>query len=81
MISTLLILLSMLALCSKGEVPVKSGAERLDQYLPIIRNKNLALVANHTSVVGEMHLVDTLLSSGITKDQLLKVFAPLISIP
>ncbi len=66
----------MLALCSREEAPVRSGADRLEQYLPILYHKNFALVANHTSVVGERHLVDTLLSSGINKDQLLKVFAP-----
>ena len=76
MISTLLIMQSILALCSREEAPVRSGADRLDQYLRVIEEKNFALVANHTSVVGDSHLVDTLLSSGITRDQLLKVFAP-----
>ena len=76
MSSTLLIMQSILALCSREEAPVRSGADRLDQYLRVIEEKNFALVANHTSVVGDSHLVDTLLSSGITRDQLLKVFAP-----
>jgi len=76
MIFALLILQNMFAACSSEEVPAISGADRLDKYLPIIQNKNIALVANHTSLVGEVHLVDTLLSSEISRDQLLKVFAP-----
>jgi uncharacterized protein YbbC (DUF1343 family) len=48
----------------------------MDAYLPLIRGKRMALVANHTSMVGDSHLVDTLLARGLKKDHLLKVFAP-----
>ncbi|MDX1628714.1 MAG: DUF1343 domain-containing protein, partial [Fulvivirga sp.] len=44
-----------------------------DQYLPMIKNKNVALVVNQTSMVGQAHLVDTLLSLNIS---IKKVFAP-----
>jgi uncharacterized protein YbbC (DUF1343 family) len=76
MISTLLILQSLLVFCSQEENPVKSGADRLHHYLPIIGKHRIALVANHTSLVGERHLVDTLIASGISKEQIVKVFAP-----
>ena len=76
MIYTILILQSLLAFCSLEENPVKSGADRPDLYLPIIGSHRIALVANHTSVVGERHLVDSLLGSGISKEQIVKVFAP-----
>lgn len=49
------------------------GADQLDVLLPKLKNKNIALVVNHTSLVGKTHLTDTLLSSGIT---IKKVFAP-----
>ncbi|MDH3711162.1 MAG: DUF1343 domain-containing protein, partial [Cyclobacteriaceae bacterium] len=49
------------------------GAEKLDAYLPLIRDKSLALVVNHTSMVGSTHLVDTLKSLGMN---ISKVFAP-----
>ncbi len=42
----------------------------------MLKGKNFALVANHTSQVEGTHLVDTLLTRGITGDQILKVFAP-----
>ncbi len=65
-----------MAICSPDQIPVKSGADRPDHYLPVIGSLRIALVANHTSVVGERHLVDTLLASGISKEQIVKVFAP-----
>lgn len=49
------------------------GAERLDQYLPLLRNKNVALVVNHSSLVGNTHLADTLHALGIC---LSVIFAP-----
>jgi uncharacterized protein YbbC (DUF1343 family) len=41
------------------------GAERLDQYLPLLKGKNVAVFANPTSMVGNTHLVDTLKKLGI----------------
>ena len=52
---------------------VKVGAEQLDVVLPKLKNKRVALVVNHTSLVGHTHLVDTLLASGI---HVVKVFGP-----
>ncbi len=49
------------------------GAERLEEYLPLIQSKNVALVVNHTSVVEGKHLVDTLQGMDI---KLRKIFAP-----
>ncbi len=48
---------------SYGEIV--PGDARLDLYLPLIQNKNVALVANHTSIIGKTHLADTLVSLGI----------------
>ncbi|MBL4754181.1 MAG: DUF1343 domain-containing protein [Flavobacteriales bacterium] len=49
------------------------GAERMDLYLFILKGKSIAIIANQTSMVGDQHLVDTLLSRGIT---IKKVFSP-----
>lgn len=49
------------------------GASRLKEYLPLLEGKNIALAVNQTSLVGEQHLVDTLISLGINVQ---KVFAP-----
>jgi uncharacterized protein YbbC (DUF1343 family) len=49
------------------------GADQLDVLLPKLANKKVALVVNHTSLVGDTHLTDTLIASGI---KIQKVFAP-----
>ena len=43
----------------------KIGIECLSEYLPIIKNKNIGLVVNHSSQFNNIHLIDTLLSLGI----------------
>lgn len=52
---------------------VKTGADRMEVYLPLLKGKKVAVFANQTSVVGNMHLVDTLLKSGIN---IIKIFGP-----
>jgi uncharacterized protein YbbC (DUF1343 family) len=54
-------------------ITVQVGADQLDVLLPRLQNKNVALVVNHTSLVGDTHLADTLMSSGVVVK---KVFAP-----
>ena len=44
---------------------VKVGAQRTSDYIPLLKGKKVALVANQTSLVGETHLLDTLISLGI----------------
>ena len=41
------------------------AAERLNQYLPLLKGKKVAVFANQTSTVGNSHLVDTLQKSGV----------------
>ncbi len=40
---------------------ITPGAARMDSYLPLLENKTVAVVANQSSLVNNMHLVDTLL--------------------
>lgn len=42
------------------------GAERTEQYLPLLKGKKVGLFANQTSAIGSTFLVDTLQKSGIT---------------
>ena len=53
--------------------PIIPAAERLQLYLPSLKNKKVGIVVNHTSRVGERHLVDTLLSLDVS---IQKIFAP-----
>ena len=44
---------------------IKPGALQLQEYLPALKNKNVAVFANQTSMLGNTHLVDTLISKGV----------------
>lgn len=52
---------------------IKPAAERTRQYFNKIAGKRLGVVANQTSLIGNIHLVDSLLSAGM---QVVKVFSP-----
>jgi uncharacterized protein YbbC (DUF1343 family) len=70
------ILYTLNGLCSSGHPPLRTGAERMEAYLPLLEGRKFALVANHSSLVDGRHLVDTLLASGVERGQITKVFAP-----
>ena len=71
-------ILMLLAFCVSGYSSSKTekiitGAEQTDEYLPYLKNKRVGILANQTSIVGDRHLVDFLLSKGIN---IVKVFGP-----
>ena len=52
---------------------VINGAERCDAYFPLIKGKKIGLVVNHTSMIGNIHLADSLHNAGFN---IVKIFAP-----
>ena len=56
---------------------IQTGADQIDSYLPILKGKKIAIVANQTSVISDRkkttHLVDSLVSLNLN---IKKVFAP-----
>ena len=52
---------------------ITCGAERMDQFLPILHRKRVAVMVNQTAIVGNTYLIDTLLAKGIN---IKKIFAP-----
>ena len=50
-----------------------SSAMQMDDYLQLIEGKRVGIVGNQTSIVGETHLVDTLLARGI---DIVKIYTP-----
>jgi uncharacterized protein YbbC (DUF1343 family) len=52
---------------------IKVGAEAMSQFLPLLKGKRVGLVVNHTSTIGETHLLDTLLSRNVNVQA---IFAP-----
>jgi uncharacterized protein YbbC (DUF1343 family) len=51
---------------------LKLGNERMDIYLPVLKDADIALVVNHSSLINQTHLLDTLIARGI---QVKKIFA------
>jgi uncharacterized protein YbbC (DUF1343 family) len=52
---------------------IKTGAEQPALYLPLLKNKRVALFVNHTSLVGRKSLIDFLKEKNI---KIIKLFAP-----
>ena len=50
---------------SQQENRIIPGAERMNVYIPLLKGKRVGVFANQTSMVGDVHLVDTLKKSGI----------------
>lgn len=53
--------------------PIVIGVERMGLYLDSLKNKRVAIVANQTTVIKGVHLVDSLLHLQIN---IVKIFAP-----
>lgn len=69
----ILLLVTLICFSSACFSAIITGAERTDYYLPLLKGKKVGLVINQTSIVGSIHLVDTLKSSGIS---IQRIFAP-----
>lgn len=52
---------------------IKTGADQTEKYIPYLKGKRVAILANLTSIIGKTHLVDSLKSLGIN---IVKVFGP-----
>jgi uncharacterized protein YbbC (DUF1343 family) len=53
--------------------PILTGADQIDKYLPLLKGKRVALLANPTTIIGKTHLVDSLQKLGVN---IVKVFGP-----
>lgn len=74
----LFFLLACISCNSTSQDSIVLGIEQTEAYLPLLKDKKVAVVGNQTSVVKNkqgkfVHLVDTLLASKVT---VTKVFAP-----
>lgn len=58
---------------SQNTTSIKTGAEQTEKYLPYLKGKRVAIMANPTSVIGKIHLVDSLKNLGVN---IVKVFGP-----
>lgn len=67
----LLFLYAHLALGQNGAL--RTGADQVERWLPLLQGKKVGLVVNHTAMVGNRHLLDVLLANKIQVDV---IFAP-----
>ena len=52
---------------------IKPGADQTEKYLPYLKGKRVAIMANLTTIIGKTHLVDSLKKLGVN---IVKVFGP-----
>ena len=60
----LAIFAAVVSLCSVS-AKITVGAEQVEKYLPDLKGKRVAVLANHTAMVGNTHLVDMLVAEGV----------------
>ena len=53
--------------------PIRTGADQTEKYLPLLKGKRVAVMANPTTIIGNTHLVDSLQKLGVN---IVKVFGP-----
>lgn len=58
---------------STGTASIITGADQTEKYLPLLKGKRVAILANPTTIIGNTHLVDSLQKLGIN---IIKVFGP-----
>lgn len=58
---------------SHAQSSVQTGAERVDDYIWLLEDHRVAVCGNQTSMVGNVHLVDTLLKLSVN---VVKIFCP-----
>jgi uncharacterized protein YbbC (DUF1343 family) len=68
-------MLMLFTTCINGQEQktITPGAERTTRYFPLIADKQVAVVANHSSMIEQRHLVDSLISAGM---HVVRVFSP-----
>lgn len=52
---------------------IVTGAEQTSKYVPLLKGKRVGIVTNHTSMIGNTHIVDSLHSLGVN---IVYIFAP-----
>jgi uncharacterized protein YbbC (DUF1343 family) len=52
---------------------MRTGADQVEKYLPLLKGKRVAVMANPTTIIGKSHLVDSLQKLGV---KIVKVFGP-----
>lgn len=57
------LLMALIATFASAQIRV--GAEMTDEYIPLLKGKKVALLSNHTGMVGNEHTIDVMLKKGV----------------
>ncbi|MEI6138053.1 MAG: DUF1343 domain-containing protein [Mariniphaga sp.] len=69
----LIFILGLILTVNADPKKIMTGAEQPNLYFSKLKDKNIAMVVNQTSMIGNLHLVDFLISNKIS---IKKIFAP-----
>ena len=69
----LFFLLGILAIQLVAKAQSSVGAEQMDEYLPLLQGRRVAILTNYTALVNGSNVVDTLVRRGV---QITKIFSP-----
>lgn len=69
------VLIILLPACSiaVNDIEIEPGSYQTEQYIELLQGKSIAVVANHTSQIHNVHIIDTLLKRGL---KISKIFSP-----
>jgi len=56
---------------NSNKTVIRTGAEQTEKYLPLLKGKKIAIMANQTTMIGKTHLVDSLKTLGVN---IVKIF-------
>ena len=66
----IIFLLGLVIVCSQTNAQssktILPGAYQMEQYLPLLQNKKVAIFTNHTAMLGKIHLLIPLLKEVCT---------------
>lgn len=72
LINITLLLLCISCIYSQNNMVI-TGAESINEYLPLLKDKKIAVLSNHTGMIGDEHLVDILVKEKIN---ITAIFSP-----
>ena len=64
-IKQIIIIFLMILYCDINANNITPASHRINSYIHFIKNKNVAIISNQTSVIQNTHLVDTLIQLNI----------------
>ena len=64
--ASLFLIFALCAFINVSAQSIKTGAECTEDYFKFLEGKKIGIVANQSSLINNIHLVDSLKSSGFT---------------